>query len=74
MKLLIHSQTSTLQTVNVWEWISKFIPHGIMDLITYQCCDLSQSMFVNGAPGQQVIRHRRRIRFLDQNIAVQFEY
>ena len=29
MKLLIHSQTST---VDVWEWISNFIPHFIIDV------------------------------------------
>ena len=28
-------------TVEVWEWISKFIPHFIMDVITYPCWDLS---------------------------------
>ena len=31
MKLLIHS------TVQVWVWISNFIPHCIMDVITYPC-------------------------------------
>ena len=24
-------------TVDVWEWIINFIPHFIMDVITYQC-------------------------------------
>ena len=28
-------------TVEVWEWISNFIPHFIMDVITYECCDQS---------------------------------
>ena len=32
MKLLIHSQTST-----VWDWISYFIPHFIMNVFTYPC-------------------------------------
>ena len=27
MTLLIHSQTSTVATVKVWDWISNFIPH-----------------------------------------------
>ena len=31
MKLLIHSQAS----IEVWEWISNFITHFIMDVITY---------------------------------------
>ena len=33
MKLLIHSQTSTIMgcTVEVWEWISNFFPNFIMD-------------------------------------------
>ena len=26
-------------TVEVWEWISDFIPHLIMDVITYPCRD-----------------------------------
>ena len=26
-------------TVEVWEWISNFIPHFIMDMITYPCWD-----------------------------------
>ena len=26
-------------TVDVWEWISNFIPHFIMDVITYPCWD-----------------------------------
>ena len=26
-------------TVEVWEWISNFIPHFIMDVITYPCWD-----------------------------------
>ena len=34
MKLLIHSQTST---VEVWEWIGNFILHFIMGVITYSC-------------------------------------
>ena len=33
MKLLIHSYTA--MAGNVWEWISNFIPHFIMDVITY---------------------------------------
>ena len=27
-------------TVEVWEWISNFIPHFIMDVIIYPCWDL----------------------------------
>ena len=26
-------------TVEVWEWISNFVPHIIMDVITYPCKD-----------------------------------
>ena len=26
-------------TVEIEEWISIFIPHFIMDVITYTCCD-----------------------------------
>ena len=25
--------------VDVWEWIRNFIPHFIIDVITYPCCD-----------------------------------
>ena len=46
MKLLIHSQTSMV-TVEVWEWISNFILHFIMDVITYPC----YSMLVKEALG-----------------------
>ena len=28
-------------TVEVWEWISSFVPLFIMDVITYPCWDLS---------------------------------
>ena len=35
-------------TVVVSEWISNFIPHFIMDVITYPCWDLSQTMLVKG--------------------------
>ena len=28
-------------TVEVWEWLGNFIPHFIMDGITYPCWDLS---------------------------------
>ena len=34
MKLVVHSQTST---VEVWEWISNSIPHLTGRVITYQC-------------------------------------
>ena len=27
--------------IEVWEWLSNFIPHFIMDVITYLCWDLS---------------------------------
>ena len=33
-------------TVGVWEWISNFIPHFIMDVITYPCLGWSQTMLV----------------------------
>ena len=40
MELLIHSQT-----VEVWEWICNFIPHFMIDVITYSCrrLDITQS-------------------------------
>ena len=37
-------------TVEVWEWISNFIPYFMMDVITYPCWDLSKTMSVKGAP------------------------
>ena len=33
VRLLIHSQT----TVEVWEWMSNFIPHSTVIVITYPC-------------------------------------
>ena len=38
-------------TVEVWEWISNFIAHFIMYVITFPCCDWSQSMLVKRANG-----------------------
>ena len=38
---LSHSQTSTVQPVEVWEWTSYFILHFIIDVITYQFLDYS---------------------------------
>ena len=48
-KLLIKSQTST---VEVWEWISNFIPHFIiMNAITYPCWDWSYYTLRNEVRG-----------------------
>ena len=33
--------SSIFSTVEVWEWITNFIPHFLMDLITYPCWDQS---------------------------------
>ena len=41
-------------TVEVWEWTSNFIPHLIMDFITYPCWDLRQSMLVKGALAEYI--------------------
>ena len=30
--------------IEVWKWISSYIPHFEMDIITYPCYDLSQSV------------------------------
>ena len=38
-------------TVEVWEWTSNFITHIIMDVMTYPCWDLSLTMLVKGATG-----------------------
>ena len=38
-------------TVEVWEWISNFSPHLIMDIITYPCRDKNQTMLVKGGTG-----------------------
>ena len=43
MKLRIHSPNLKCCIVEVWEWISKFIPHFVMDVITYSCQDLKLS-------------------------------
>ena len=37
-------------TVEVWEWISNFIPHFTRHVITYPYWEWSQSMLVKGAP------------------------
>ena len=40
MKLLMHSQTSTI-TLEVWEWKSNFFPYFIGHMTTYSCWDLA---------------------------------
>ena len=37
--------------IEVWEWISNFIPHFIMDIITYPCWDWSNNMLAKSDPG-----------------------
>ena len=39
-------------TVEVWEWIIYFIPHFIMNVITYTCWDWSESALLKGATGR----------------------
>ena len=36
-------------TVEVWEWMTNFIPHFIMDVINYPCWDQSEVMLVKRA-------------------------
>ena len=36
-------------TIEVWEWISNFIRHITMDVITYLCCDLVNPVHYKGA-------------------------
>ena len=38
-------------TVEVWEWISKFIAHFLMDVITYPCWGKNKCMLVKGSQG-----------------------
>ena len=38
-------------TIKFWEWISNFIPHFAVCMITYPWLDLSWSMLVEGATG-----------------------
>ena len=40
--------------VEVWDWISDFIPHFIIGVITYPYWDQSLSMLVKGAPGRHI--------------------
>ena len=40
-------------TVQVWEWISNFIPQFTVYVITYPCWNCSLSLLVKGAPGGQ---------------------
>ena len=53
MKLLIHYQKSTGATIEVWEWISNFIPHSTEHMITYPSWYLSWPMLVK-TPGHQL--------------------
>ena len=38
-------------TVEVWEWISNFIPHSTESVSIYTCWDLSQFMLIKGVSG-----------------------
>ena len=38
-------------TVEVWQWLSDFIPHILMGVITYLFWDKSWCMLVKGATG-----------------------
>ena len=38
-------------TDEVWEWISNLLSHLVMDMITYQCQDWSETMLVKWALG-----------------------
>ena len=49
VRLFIHSQTSTGEPVEVWEWMNDFIPRFIIDVNTYPCQDYIQNMLVKGA-------------------------
>ena len=42
-------------TVEVSEWISDFIPHFIMDVITYSCGDSSLAMLIKGTSGAPLL-------------------
>ena len=44
-------------TVEVWEWISNFIPHFIMDIIAYPCWDLKLNHVSKMASWSQETRH-----------------
>ena len=46
----INNHMSSKMGVN-WEWISNFIPHFIMHIITYPCWDWSWPMLIKGAHG-----------------------
>ena len=48
---LSYLQTSTAAAVEVWEWISNFIPRFTKHMITYPWWDKRWSMLVSGAPG-----------------------
>ena len=39
--------------VEVWEWISNFIPHFTWHVRTYPCWDWNCTMLVKGTPGHQ---------------------
>ena len=51
-----------LSILEVYKWISNFIPHFIMDVITFPYWDWSQTMLVKGAP---VSRYHLYCQFLD---------
>ena len=51
-----------LSILEVYKWISNFIPHFIMDVITFPYWDWNQTMLVKGAP---VSRYHLYCQFLD---------
>ena len=49
MKLLIYSPNFNDTTVEIWEWLSNFIPHLTGHVITYPCWNSSKFICVKGA-------------------------
>ena len=56
-------------TVEVREWFSNFIPHFLMDVITYPCWNQCYSMLVKGAPAHQILNSSFSVRLARQVLA-----
>ena len=53
MELLSHSQTSMAAAIEVWEWVSNFIPHFTGHMITYPWWNLSKFILIKGVHPQR---------------------
>ena len=56
-------------TVEVWEWMSNFMPHFKVDVITYPCWDLTNIHSISSSPHPPLMTHFPCCQFLHPSLA-----